>query len=75
MLTVAPCVQVEVAVNSVQAVVSRYMPGRRSQYHNLSLDPEELDLSPEFLNPAPAPSVPPGHPGSYQPLYEPPSHT
>jgi hypothetical protein len=68
---------VEVAVDSAGALVARYLPGRQGRYHNLSLDPEELDLSPEFLSAAPAPSVPPGHPGSYQPMprYDPPSQT
>ncbi|WIA11894.1 hypothetical protein OEZ85_011978 [Tetradesmus obliquus] len=59
--------QVESAVQSLQAAVGGVLhkPGG-SRYAALSLDPEELDISPEFLSPTPA--RPPGGSGPYSPM-------
>lgn len=57
------------AAEAVQGVLARYVPGVKfpgGRYGHLSLDPEELDLSPEFLAPTPLRS--PGGPGAYEPL-------
>jgi cysteine-rich repeat protein len=57
------------AVDAVHGALSKYIPGLKppgARYGHLSLDPEELDVSPEFLSPTPL--RPPGAPGSYEPL-------
>lgn len=58
--------QVETAVVSLQAAVGAVLKKPGGRYSALSLDPEELDISPEFLNPMPA--RPPGSSGPYSPL-------
>ncbi|GBF95024.1 hypothetical protein Rsub_07525 [Raphidocelis subcapitata] len=61
--------QARAAAEAARAAASRYIPGLKpagGRYAALSLDPEELDVSPEFL--APTPLRPPGAPGAYQPL-------
>eukprot|EP00879_Flechtneria_rotunda_P000467 GHRR01000568.1.p1 GENE.GHRR01000568.1~~GHRR01000568.1.p1 ORF type:complete len:1094 (+),score=373.48 GHRR01000568.1:402-3284(+) len=59
--------QVEAAVGALQAAVGGVLkkPGG-NRYAALSLDPEELDISPEFLSPTPA--RPPGSSGPYSPI-------
>lgn len=64
--------QVESGVAHVGHAVARLLPGgsnNKRTYNNLGIDPEELDISPEFLNPTPA-RVPPGHPGPYSPFVD-----
>ncbi len=59
--------QVESAVDSAARGIGRLMPGgdkSSDRYAHLALDPEEVDMSPEFL--APTPSRAPGYPGPYQ---------
>lgn len=61
---------VENSVDAVRSAFGRVLPGRRT-YHDLTIDPEELDVSPEFLQPLPARTAP-GHHGSYVPIPFPP---
>ncbi|KAI8469316.1 MAG: concanavalin A-like lectin/glucanase domain-containing protein [Monoraphidium minutum] len=61
--------QARAAAAAARDAAARYVPGlkaRGSRYGHLSLDPEELDVSPEFLSPTPL--RPPGAAGSYEPL-------
>jgi hypothetical protein len=58
--------QVEAAVSSLQAAMGGILEKPGSRYQALSLDPEELDISPEFLSPTPA--RPPGSSGPYSPI-------
>jgi hypothetical protein len=58
--------QVESAVQTLQATMGGVFKKPGSRYSALSLDPEELDISPEFLNPTPA--RPPGSSGPYSPM-------
>jgi hypothetical protein len=53
-------------VQSLQASMGGVFKKPGSRYSALSLDPEELDISPEFLNPTPA--RPPGSSGPYSPM-------
>ena len=67
----------EGAAKRVREVVGGFVPARfgggggawggaANSGYALALDPEELDMSPEFLSPTPA--RPPGAAGGYQPL-------
>lgn len=58
--------QVEQAVSNLQAAMGGVFKKPDGRYAALALDPEELDISPEFLNPTPA--RPPGSSGPYSPL-------
>lgn len=61
--------QVEAGMGAVHSAVARVVPGMTPtdpRYAHLALDPEELDISPEFLSPTPA--RPPGMPGPYYPI-------
>lgn len=58
--------QVEQAVSNLQAAMGGVFKKPDGRYAALVLDPEELDISPEFLNPTPA--RPPGSAGPYSPL-------
>lgn len=58
--------QVEAAVTNLQAAMGGVFKKPDGRYAALALDPEELDISPEFLNPTPA--RPPGSSGPYSPL-------
>jgi cysteine-rich repeat protein len=60
---------VERGLEAVGSALGKVVPAlkpRDQRYNHLALDPEELDISPEFLSPAPQRS--PGMPGPYQPL-------
>ncbi|KIY94689.1 hypothetical protein MNEG_13272, partial [Monoraphidium neglectum] len=68
--------QARAAAETAERALSRAAPrlfgylkpggGGGSAYGHLSLDPEELDVSPDFL--LPSPLRPPGAPGAYTPL-------
>jgi cysteine-rich repeat protein len=58
--------QVEQAVSNMQAAMGGVFKKPDGRYAALALDPEELDISPEFLSPTPA--RPPGSSGPYSPL-------
>jgi hypothetical protein len=58
--------QVEAAVSNLSAAMGGVFKKPDGRYAALALDPEELDISPEFLNPTPA--RPPGSSGPYSPL-------
>jgi cysteine-rich repeat protein len=58
--------QVEAAVTNLQAAMGGVFKKADGRYAALALDPEELDISPEFLSPTPA--RPPGSSGPYSPL-------
>lgn len=58
--------QVEQAVSNLQAAMGGVFKKPDGRYAALALDPEELDISPEFLSPTPA--RPPGSSGPYSPL-------
>ncbi|GIM15716.1 hypothetical protein Vretimale_18437, partial [Volvox reticuliferus] len=59
------------AIHSVQSSLSKRIGGLRSrlgpEYNPLVVNPEEMDVSPEFISATP-PRAPPGHPGNYHPL-------
>jgi hypothetical protein len=57
---------VQHAVGQLQAAMGGVFKKPDGRYAALSLDPEELDISPEFLHPTPA--RPPGSSGPYSPL-------